>query len=115
MVQITGNFVYYDGKFHKTLTYEDGPQEFDPSLEARLVREGTARYVGETVPEPEEPKPADDDVKSDAVEMPNLEKMTLKELKEYADKVGADVAGLRKKADIINAILDEEVPPTFGV
>lgn len=110
MVEITGNFIYFDGKFTKTLTSKDGPQTFDPSLEARLVKEGTARYIN-TMPDTKEEKSEPD---SGTVDIPNLKNMSLKELKDYAESLGVDIAGLRKKSDIVDAILDEQIPPTFG-
>ena len=103
MVEITGNFIYFDGKFTRTITAKDGPQSFDKSLEARLVSEGTARYVRE-VPDED---PAGKDLKD----------MTLAELKEHARELGLedDVKSMRKKSDVIEAIEMAEEPPTFEV
>jgi len=105
LVQITGNFIYFDGKFTRTITYKDGPQEFDPALEARLVDEGTAKYVDRpSVPVPDEPEQTADD----------LSTKTMKELKEIAESAGVEnVSSFRKKSDLVEAIKAEEEPPTF--
>ena len=56
MIQITaGTFGYYNGRKVIPITNADGPQKFDPELEARLVKQGVAKYVDE---QPEAPAPA---------------------------------------------------------
>ena len=44
---IAGTFGYYNGRKVIPITKEDGPQQFDPELEARLVKQGVAKYVDE--------------------------------------------------------------------
>ena len=56
MIQIiAGTFGYYNGRKVVPITNADGPQKFDPELEARLVKQGVAKYVDE---QPEAPAPA---------------------------------------------------------
>lgn len=111
MIQITaGTFGYYNGRKVIPITNADGPQKFDPELEARLVKQGVAKYVDE---QPEVPAPA---VKSeqepetvpetgDAPAAPEYnEDMKLDELKEVAAAYGVDASAMRKKADVIAAI-----------
>ena len=46
MIQIiAGTFGYYNGRKVIPITNQDGPKQFDPELEARLVKEGVAKYV----------------------------------------------------------------------
>ena len=41
MIQIiAGTFGYYNGRKVVPITNQDGPKQFDPELEARLVKEG---------------------------------------------------------------------------
>ena len=48
MIQIIkGTFGYYNGRKVIPITEADGPQKFDDELEARLVKEGVAKYIGE--------------------------------------------------------------------
>ena len=48
MIQIiAGTFGYYNGRKVVPITNADGPQKFDPELEARLVKQGVAKYVDE--------------------------------------------------------------------
>ena len=132
MIQITaGTFGYYNGRKVIPITNADGPQKFDPELEARLVKQGVAKYVDE---QPEAPAPA---VKSeqepetvpetgDAPAAPEYnEDMKLDELKEVATRYGVDASAMRKKADVIAAIeatkaeqpddgADDEEPPQIG-
>ena len=138
MIQIiAGTFGYYNGRKVVPITNADGPQKFDPELEARLVKQGVAKYVDE---QPEAPAPA---VKSeqepetvpetgDAPAAPEYnEDMKLDELKEVATAYGVDASAMRKKADIIDAIEkakaaaddgqngddqngDDEKPPEIG-
>ena len=56
MIQIiAGTFGYYNGRKVVPITNADGPQKFDPELEARLVKQGVAKYVDE---QPVAPAPA---------------------------------------------------------
>ena len=60
MIQIIkGTFGYYNGRKVIPITEADGPQKFDDELEARLVKEGVAKYIGEQAEpaQPEMPQP----------------------------------------------------------
>ena len=47
MIQIiAGTFGYYNGRKVVPITNQDGPKQFDPELEARLVKEGVAKFGG---------------------------------------------------------------------
>lgn len=117
------------------ITEADGPQKFDDELEARLVKEGVAKYIGELGETAEQPAPApapgdDDDepasTNTAADEAPEYnEDMKLDELKEVAARYGVDASAMRKKADVIAAIeatkaeqpddgTDDEEPPQIG-
>lgn len=62
MIQIiAGTFGYYNGRKVVPITNADGPQKFDPELEARLVKQGVAKYVDE---QPVAPAPAQSRSKS---------------------------------------------------
>lgn len=111
MIQIiAGTFGYYNGRKVVPITNADGPQKFDPELEARLVKKGVAKYVDE---QPEAPAPAvkseqeleDTPETDDATTAPEYdEDMKLDELKEVAAAYGVDASAMRKKADVIAAI-----------
>ena len=111
MIQIiAGTFGYYNGRKVVPITNADGPQKFDPELEARLVKQGVAKYVDE---QPEAPAPAvkaeqeleDTPETDDAPTAPEYdEDMKLDELKEVAAAYGVDASAMRKKADVIAAI-----------
>lgn len=63
MIQIIkGTFGYYNGRKVIPITEADGPQKFDDELEARLVKEGVAKYIGEQGETGEQtaPTPGDD-------------------------------------------------------
>ena len=124
MIQIIkGTFGYYNGRKVIPITEADGPQKFDDELEARLVKEGVAKYIGEPGETAEQPAPAPGD---DADEAPEYnEDMKLDELKEVATRYGVDASAMRKKADVIAAIeatkaeqpddgADDEEPPQIG-
>ena len=136
MIQIiAGTFGYYNGRKVVPITNQDGPKQFDPELEARLVKEGVAKYVEDPestdsagVPAPQDPgnpdsaAAGDPETPADAAEY--SEDMKLDELKEIAASYGVDTSAMRKKADVIAAIeaakaeqpddgADEE-PPQFG-
>lgn len=129
MIQIiAGTFGYYNGRKVVPITNADGPQKFDPELEARLVKEGVAKYIDA---QPVDSDPADEPEKGlqgkpetdEAASLPEYdEDMKLDELKEVAAAYGVDASAMRKKADIIAAIEaakvenddqtgDEELPP----
>ena len=130
MIQIIkGTFGYYNGRKVIPITEADGPQKFDDELEARLVKEGVAKYIGEqgeTAPAPGDD--ADEPVSTNtaADEAPEYdENMKLDELKEVAARYGVDASAMRKKADVIAAIeaakaeqpddgTDDEEPPQIG-
>ena len=136
MIQITaGTFGYYNGRKVIPITNADGPQKFDPELEARLVKQGVAKYVDE---QPEAPAPAvkseqeleDTPETDDTAAAPEYnEDMKLDELKEVAAAYGVDASAMRKKADVIAAFAssmaaaneadddqtgDNEEPPQIG-
>lgn len=136
MIQIiAGTFGYYNGRKVVPITNADGPQKFDPELEARLVKKGVAKYVDE---KPVAPAPAAESVRepgatSETDGTPAApeydEDMKLDELKEVATAYGVDASAMRKKADIIDAIKeakaaaneadddqtgDNEEPPQIG-
>ena len=117
---IAGTFGYYNGRKVIPITKEDGPQQFDPELEARLVKQGVAMYVGEQPEAAPETGDAPVDPEYD-------EGMKLDELKEVAAAYGVDASAMRKKADVIAAIEeakaaaaddgqsdDGEEPPQIG-
>lgn len=111
MIQIiAGTFGYYNGRKVVPITNADGPQKFDPELEARLVKKGVAKYVDE---QPAAPAPASKPEREpegtpEAGEAPAApeyeEDMKLDELKEVAAAYGVDASAMRKKADVIAAI-----------
>ena len=138
MIQIVkGTFGYYNGRKVIPITEADGPQKFDPELEARLVKQKVAKYVDQFAPQPEHPEspdPAgadapqdldttaeDPDTSADGEAAEYSEDMKLDELKEVAARYGVDASAMRKKADVIAAIEkakaggdqsdDEEEPP----
>lgn len=107
---IAGTFGYYNGRKVIPITKEDGPQQLDPELEARLVKQGVAKYVDE---QPVAPTPAEKPGREpeaapetgDAPADPEYdEDMKLDELKEVAAAYGVDASVMRKKADVIAAI-----------
>lgn len=143
MIQIiAGTFGYYNGRKVVPITNADGPQKFDPELEARLVKKGIAKYI--TAPaaaqpeDPESPDPAGAPASQDPAatggasegdpetpdgELPEYnEDMKLDDLKEVAKAYGVDASAIRKKADVIAAIEaaqqagdgDGEEPPQLG-
>ena len=132
MIQIIkGTFGYYNGRKVIPITNADGPQKFDPELEARLVKKGVAKYVDE---KPVAPAPAaEPEREPEATSEPDGtpaapeydEDMKLDELKEVAARYGVDASAMRKKADVIAAIeaakaeqpddgADDEEPPQIG-
>lgn len=132
MIQIVkGTFGYYNGRKVVPITNADGPQKFDPELEARLVKQGVAKYVDEQpVAHAPSAKPEQEpEVAPETGGAPTApeydEDMKLDELKEVAAAYGVDASAMRKKADIIAAIEavkaaaddqtgDNEEPPQIG-
>lgn len=115
---IAGTFGYYNGRKVIPITKEDGPQKFDPELEARLVKKRVAKYVDEqpVAPIPAEKPEQDPDGAPETDETPDApeydEDMKLDELKEVAAAYGVDASAMRKKADVIAAI--EEAKAAAG-
>lgn len=137
MIQIiAGTFGYYNGRKVVPITNADGPQKFDPELEARLVKQGVAKYVDEqpVAPAPaakpeQEPEAAPETDDAPTAPPEYDEDMKLDELKEVAAAYGVDASAMRKKADVIAAIEkakaaanevdddqtgDNEEPPQIG-
>lgn len=130
MIQIiAGTFGYFNGRKVIPITNADGPQKFDTELEARLVKEGVAKYVDASAAapaeDPENPDPAgapapqdpdlpppgeqpDGDPGTPAGEPPAYnEDMKLDELKAIAKVYGIDdetLKPMRAKKDVIAAI-----------
>lgn len=112
MIQIiAGTFGYYNGRKVVPITNADGPQKFDPELEARLVKKGVAKYVDEqpVAPAPaakpeQEPEAAPETDDAPTAPPEYDEDMKLDELKEVAAAYGVDASAMRKKADVIAAI-----------
>lgn len=112
MIQIiAGTFGYYNGRKVVPITSADGPQKFDPELEARLVKQGVAKYVDEqpVAPAPaakpeQEPEAAPETDDAPTAPPEYDEDMKLDELKEVAAAYGVDASAMRKKADVIAAI-----------
>lgn len=111
MIQIiVGTFGYYNGRKVVPITNADGPQKFDPELEARLVKQGVAKYVeaqqaDEAAPPATDLQPEDNSGAPAAGELPEYsEDMKLDELKEVAKACGVDASSMRKKAEVIDAI-----------
>ena len=141
MIQIiAGTFGYYNGRKVVPITNQDGPKQFDPELEARLVKEGVAKYVDAAPAQAEDPN-TPDPAGANAPQGPGQpeggaeppadglpeynEDMKLDELKEVATRYGVDASAMRKKADVIAAIeatkaeqpddgADDEEPPQIG-
>ena len=134
MIQIIkGTFGYYDGRKIVPLTRESGPQKLDAGLEARLVKKGIAKYIGEPEHahiETERAQTENERAHAEIIPEAELEKlpeynenMKLEELKSIAAEYGVDASAMRKKADVIAAIEaaqtdideDDEEPPRFDV
>ena len=139
MIQIIkGTFGYYNGRKVVPITNADGPQKFNPGLEARLVKKGIAKYItAPTAAQPEAPESPDragapasqdpaaseGDPETPDGNLPEYnEDMKLDDLKEVAKACGVDASAMRKKADVIAAIEaaqqagdgDDEEPPQLG-
>ena len=62
MIQIiAGTFGYYNGRKVVPITNQDGPKQFDPELEDRLVKEGVAKYVDAATAQAAKAGQTDDD------------------------------------------------------
>lgn len=97
---------YVDGGRHMTKTAADAPFSCSDEQAAHLVEVGAAEYVGDA------PRVAQIEV--DSV---SLADMTIKQLAEYAAKIGVDVSDCKKKADYIAAIeaADDDDMPNLSV
>lgn len=85
----------------------DPPFELLPEQEARLVRLGVAKYVGDAkVAQPEEPAPADFE-EEPADEVP-LSELSVKELREIGKEYGLTFKVGISKADMVKAIEEAE-------
>ena len=110
---VKGTFGYFDGRRVVPVTFADGPQSYDPELEARLVSEGVAEYAGgapaaEPAPDPEPtPVPEPEPEADEADDEPALEDMTRAELAEMAGCYGIR-PGKMTKAKLIAAIEEAE-------
>ena len=109
---VKGTFGYFDGRRVVPVTAADGPQSYDPELEARLVSEGVAEYVGEAdytvtvTPHVEVSVEVEADPEPE-VDEPALEDMTRAELAELAGSYGIK-PGKLTKARLIEAIEEAE-------
>lgn len=109
---VKGTFGYFDGRRVVPVTFADGPQGYDPELEARLVSEGVAEYVADgskpgckAAADPVvETETETEEAESDE---PALEDMTRAELAEMAGSYGIK-AGKMTKAKLIAAIEEAE-------
>lgn len=135
MIQIIkGTFGYYNGRKVVPVTPADGPQNFDKSLEERLVKQGIAKYVDApavSLPDEVEDTAVVDEAKVEYGEVEYNDSMKLTELKAIAhDFFGIDANAMRSKAEVIAAIEaakaessadtddivdDGEEPPQFNV
>lgn len=102
MIQITtGTFGYYNGRKVVPITSESGPQKFDPELEARLVKQGIAKYIDAPAGQTE----TAGDQQEETADLPKYnERMKLEELKKIANAYGVDASAMTKKGDVIKAI-----------
>lgn len=110
---VKGTFGYFDGRRVVPVTFSDGPQSYDPELEARLVSEGVAEYVADgampgckAAAEPTVETEVDTE-EAEADGEPALADMTRAELAELAGSYGIR-AGKLTKAKLIAAIEEAE-------
>lgn len=95
---IKGTFGWFDGRRVRPVTAVDGPQDLGPDLEARLVAEGVAEYVGDA-PEAEAPR--------------GIDEMTRAELEDMARSMGVPI-GKKTKAELADAIEEAEKVPDLS-
>lgn len=110
-----GTFLYFDGRRVRPITGADGPQDFDPALERRLVEEDRVAEwyapADPTAPAPE-PGPGHVEVEDTGAGKPlDLADMTRAELADLAVTYGIR-PGRLTKAKLIEAIreADETAP-----
>lgn len=106
MVQITtGTFGYYNGRKVVPITSADGPQKFDPELEARLVKQGIAKYVDAPAGQTETAGEQHEETPNTTADLPKYNsRMKLDELKKVASAYGVDASAMTKKDEVIKAI-----------
>lgn len=106
MVQITtGTFGYYNGRKVVPVTSADGPQKFDPELEARLVKQGIAKYVDAPADQTETAGEQHEETTNNSTGLPEYNKgMKLDKLKDIASAYGVDASAMTKKDEVIKAI-----------
>lgn len=106
MVQITtGTFGYYNGRKVVPVTSADGPQKFDPELEARLVKQGIAKYVDAPADQTETAGEQHEETTNITADLPKYnDRMKIDELKKVASAYGVDASAMTKKGEIIKAI-----------
>jgi len=112
MVEIVkGKFGYFNGKRIIQYTQADGPQSWDPELEARLVKKGIARYVDAPEATETESEVKEEVTESAPVETSNLNLagMTKAQLIKMAEENGIDALPKMTKNQLIDAILSK--PP----
>lgn len=106
MVQITtGTFGYYNGRKVVPITSADGPQKFDPELEARLVKQGVAKYVDAPAGQTETAGGQHEEPVDTTADLPKYNnRMKIDELKKIAAAYGIDASAMTKKDEVIKAI-----------
>lgn len=106
MVQITtGTFGYYNSRKVVPITSADGPQKFDPELEARLVKQGVAKYVDAPAGQTETAGGQHEEPVDTTADLPKYnDRMKLDELKKIAAAYGVDASAMTKKVEVIKAI-----------
>ncbi|WP_287827061.1 transposase [Oscillibacter sp.] len=106
MVQITtGTFGYYNGRKVVPITSADGPQKFDPELEARLVKQGIAKYVDAPAGQTETAGRQHEEPVDTTADLPKYnDRMKLDELKKVASAYGVDASAMTKKGEVIKVI-----------
>lgn len=112
MIRIITNTTYgfNNGKYIEPKTKDSEPFSVRAEREAELVAAGIAEYVGEPEKEPindtiSEPIEADIEFTEEA-----LGEKTMNELREIAKTIGVKQKAGMKKADLIDAILADDVP-----
>lgn len=108
MIRITTNTTYgfNNGKYIEPKTKDSEPFSVRAEREAELVAAGIAEYVGEPINDTiSEPIEADIEFTEEA-----LGEKTMNELREIAKALGVKQKAGMKKADLIDAILADDVP-----
>lgn len=123
---IKGTLGYYTRKGMRMITEKDGPVQLESELEARLVSEGVAVYVGDKKPTqanvgPETANvglmPPEEEPVQEAESEIDYNSMTYAELKALASDLGLDIKSARSKKALIEFLESEdgsdEAPPEF--